>query len=78
MNPEEATDTLVVRACGHLVGNLESILKVPWAGLNDTENNEIFRLNIVKVRLVGDAKSTTSSILEVVSVNSCGRLPRAA
>lgn len=49
VNPEEATPTLVVRASWHVLGNLEGVLEVPRAGVNDTEDNEVFGLNIVEV-----------------------------
>lgn len=78
MNPEEATNAVVVRTRGHLVRNIESVLEEPRASLNDTEDNKVLGLDIVEIGFVSDAEGATSGVIDVVGMNSRDRLPRAA
>lgn len=78
VDPEKATDTHVVRAWRHLLRNLELVLEEPWAGVDNAEDDKVLRLNIVDIGLVGNSERAASRIVNVVGVDSSGRLPRAS
>lgn len=73
VDPEECADTLVIGARGHLLGNLEVVLQVPWAGVDDTEDDKVLGLDVVEVRLVSDTDGASGRVVDVVGMNSrCG------
>ena len=77
MDPEERADALAVRAGRHSLGDLEVVLEVPRAGVDDTEDDKVLRLDVVDVGLVGDADTAAGSVVDVVGVDSSGGLARA-
>ena len=79
MDPEEGADAVAaVRASRHVGGDLEVVLQVPRACVDDTEDDKVLRLDVREIVLVGDAESATRRIVDVVGVDGRGRLARAS
>ena len=77
MDPEEAADALVVRARGHVRGDLEAVVQVPRAGVHDAEDDKVLGLHVVEVGLVRDAERTAGRVVDVVGVDRRRGLARA-
>lgn len=77
VNPEESAGALAVRASRHVLRDVESVVQVPRAPVDDTENNEIFGLDIPEVGLVSDTERTAGRVVEVVCVDDGRGLTRA-
>ena len=78
MDPEETADALAVRAGRHVCGDLEVVVQVPRAGMDDAEDDKIFRLDVVEIRLVGDTQGAACSVAGVVGVDRRRRLTGAS
>ena len=78
MDPEEAADALVVRARGHVRGDLEVVVQVPRAGVDDAEDDKVLGLDVVEVGLVRNAERTAGRVVDVVGVDGRGGLTGAS
>lgn len=77
MDPEERADALAVRAGGHVRGDLEGVVQVPRAGVDDAEDDKVLGLDVVEVRLVRNRQGAAGRVVDVVRVDGRRRLARA-
>ena len=77
MNPEEGADATALGTRWHTRWNLEVRETRPNAGLVDTENRKILRLNRPDIALVRDGQRTTLEIIQPLGVVRLGARVRA-
>ena len=75
--PKPRTGALVIRARGHIRRDLEIRVEVPDARLVHAEYDEILRLYIIDVRLVGYGQRTTTEVVNPVGMKLSRWLSRA-
>jgi len=68
MNPEESTNTATLRTRRHTSRHLKLRKPRPYTSLIDTEDSEIFRLNIRHVAFVRNGQRTPFQIVQPASV----------
>ena len=77
VNPKPRAGALVIRARRHICRDFEIRVKVPDACVVHAEYDEVLRLHIIDVRLVGYGQRTTTEIVNSVGMKLSRRLSRA-
>ena len=77
MNPEKSTDTAILRTRRHTSRHLELGEPRPYTRLIDTEDSEIFRLNIRHVAFVCNSQGTSFQVIKPSSMVLCNGRMRA-